>query len=293
MLYCQHIVSAKKLELGRVKVGKAKTLKTSSDVKKQPPKRHPARWAFGISLLICLVAAGALFAAYWLYLRTSDDPFTIPFIGGLAGGDKSSSSAKPHPDQTFDEYVADTIFIGDSRTNGLTKYGYIPQSNVYAVDGFNHKSARTDKFLTLSGTSKKLTIAQAIALVKPVRMVVSFGINGVGFMDTDTFMSEYDAFLDELKAASPDTLLVVQSILPVSAEKTAANSNMSNRTIDSYNAKLKALVEEKGGVYLDSAPVLKNSKGALNAKFDAGDGLHFNRAAYQALLDFYDQNRLY
>ena len=112
-------------------------------------------------------------------------------------------------------------------------------------------------------------------------------------MDSDTFMSEYAALLDELRAASPETLLVVQSILPVSAEKAASTPGMSNRAIDSCNQKLKALAEEKGGVFLDSSAVLKNSKGNLDPKYNSGDGLHFNRKAYQALLDFYDKNRLY
>ena len=45
--------------------------------------------------------------------------------------------------------------------------------------------------------------------------------------------------------------------------------------------------------FLDSSAVLKNSKGNLDPKYNSGDGLHFNRKAYQALLDVYDKNRLY
>ena len=260
--------------------------------KRTHARRHSARWAFVAVMMVCLVALGILFAAYQLYFRTSGDSF-IPFIGGIIGGGDQSNGGSPSPDQTFEEYLADTVFIGDSRTNGLSGYGYVPKSSVFAIDGFNHASARTEKFITLSGTNRKLTIAQAVGFVKPVRMIVSFGINGIAFMDSDTFMSEYAALLDELRAASPETLLVVQSILPVSAEKAASTPGMSNRAIDSCNQKLKALAEEKGGVFLDSSAVLKNSKGNLDPKYKSGDGLHFNRKAYQALLDFYDKNRLY
>lgn len=94
--------------------------------------------------MVCLVALGILFAAYQLYFRTSGDSF-IPFIGGIIGGGDQSNGGSPSPDQTFEEYLADTVFIGDSRTNGLSGYGYVPKSSVFAIDGFNHASARTEK----------------------------------------------------------------------------------------------------------------------------------------------------
>ena len=272
-----------------LRLSKAKT----SAAKHANKKRHSTRWAVVVVMLVFVAAAGILFAAYWLYCHASDEAFHIPFIGGLIGGGGQNSEAPPVPEQTFEDYLADTIFIGDSRTNGLAGYGYVPKSNVFAIDGSNHVSARTEKFITLSGTSRKLTIAQASELIRPARMIVSYGINGIAFMDSDTFLSEYAALLEELRTASPETLLVVQSILPVSAEKAAATPGMSNRAIDSCNQKLKALVEEKGGVFLDSSAVLKNAKGNLDSKYNSGDGLHFNRTAYLALLDFYDQNRLY
>ncbi len=249
------------------------------------------RWAVAVFMMVCL-AAGVLISAYWLYSQAPGTGFTVPFIGGIIGKDESKTESPAKPDQTFEEYLAGTVFIGDSRTNGLTRYGLVPQGNVYAIDGFNHVSARTQKFLVLSGTSRKLTIAEAVGLVQPARVIVSFGINGIAFMDDDSFMSEYAGLLDDLKAASPDTLLVVQSILPVSANKAASTPGMSNRAIDSCNQKLKALVEEKGGVFLDSSGALKDAKGNLASQYDSGDGLHFNKAAYQVLLDFYDQNRL-
>ncbi len=270
------------LRLSKNKGGKRQTKKV----------RHPVRWAVVVSTMVCL-AAGVLFSAYWLYSQASGTGFTVPFIGGIIGKDESNIESPAVPDQTFEEYLADTVFIGDSRTNGLTRYGFVSQGNVYAIDGFNHVSARTQKFLVLSGTNRKLTIAEAVGLVQPTRVIVSFGINGIAFMDSESFMSEYAGLLDDLKAASPDTLLVVQSILPVSANKAASSPGMSNRAIDSCNQKLKALTEEKGGIFLDSSGVLKDAKGNLASQYDSGDGLHLNKPAYQALLDFYDKNRIY
>ena len=88
----------------------------------------------------------------------------------------------PSSDESFQAYLDNTIFIGDSRTNGMVNFSFINRNNAYAIDGANHQTMRTNRFLTMSSTGRKLTIAEAIGVVKPVRMIVSFGINGVGFM---------------------------------------------------------------------------------------------------------------
>lgn len=268
--------------------------KTVPQTTKRKKRSHTALKAFFTALVAGLAICCLVFALNLERFFEVGNPLA-PFWGGQGGtADGDSSASRPiDTNQTFEEYLNDTIFIGDSRTNGMANYNFAPRDRVYAIDGANHQTARTEKFLILSSTGRKLTIAEAIGVVKPVRMIVSFGINGVAFMGEDTFMDEYSAFLDELKAASPDTILVVQSILPVSSAQEAEDPRMTNEVIDSYNQKLQALTLEKGGRWLDTAGLLKNAWGELDAAYDAGDGLHFNQDAYEVLFNYYDQNRIY
>lgn len=193
--------------------------------------------------------------------------------------------------QSFEEYINETVFIGDSRTNGLAVYNFIPGENVLAKDGENHRSARTEKIITAK-SGKAVTIAEAVAEKKPTRMIVSFGINGVSFMEESSFMEDYSALLDDLYKASPYSIIIVQSILPVSKSFENARPTMSNAVIDRYNALLKELAGKKGFGFLDSSAVLKDKNNCLDEKYDSGDGLHFNKAAYEALLQFYNKNRI-
>lgn len=270
--------------------------KTPTTVKENK-RKHPVLRAFFTAFLAGLAVCSIVLAFHLESLCGKGNP-CAPFFGGQgddpsqSGGNTSGSGTVP-ANQTFEEYLNDTIFIGDSRTNGMANYGFVPRERVYAIDGANHQAARTQRFLILSSTGAKLTIAEAIGIVKPARMVVSFGINGVAFMGEETFMDEYAAFLDELKAASPDTILIVQSILPVSSSLEADDPRMANSIIDAYNQKLQALTLEKGGRWLDTAGLLKNSWGSLDAAYDAGDGLHFNQQAYETLVAYYDSNRFY
>ena len=207
---------------------------------------------------------------------------------------QSNSSPENKEDsyfQSFEEYIGETVFVGDSRTNGLAVYNFISDENVLAKDGENHRSARTEKIITTK-SGKMVTIAEAIAEKQPVRIIVSFGINGVSFMDESNFMEEYSAFLDDLYRASPYSIIVVQSILPVSKNFENSRPTMANSVIDRYNTLLKEMAAKKGVRFLDSSAVLKDKNNCLAEKYSSGDGLHFNKVAYETLLQFYNKNRI-
>lgn len=251
-------------------------------------KKSPVKKAFFTSLICSLAVFSTALAFYVKSLQEScggNVCTSIAVSEQPKADDQNVSSA-----QSFAEYIKDTVFIGDSRTNGLARYNYIPAQNVMAKDGENHQAARTDRLVHTD--SGDVTIVQAVGEKKPVRMMVSFGINGVAFMSEDTFMKEYSVFLDELHAASPDSVLAVQSILPVSKEYETSDHRFANSVIDRYNELLKAMAESKGLRFLDSSSVLKDKNNCLKSEYNSGDGLHFNKAAYDALMQFYDSNRI-
>ena len=186
------------------------------------------------------------------------------------------------PSITYEQYMEETYFIGDSRTNRMVMYGYVARSRAFALNGINHSDARTRRFVDL-GDGRLRSMAEAVAVVKPERMVVSLGINGLSFMSESGFMETYAEFLKGLREASPDTALVVQAILPVSAAYERKDPRMTNEKIDRYNERLRAITEACGGRFLDTSAVLKDEKGDLASAYDSGDGLHYNKTAYTVL----------
>lgn len=244
-----------------------------------------------VLFLFCL-AGLCLAGAYLVYSQQVDLPFLTPQATlSVPEGPSTSSATRPQSTGTLQDFIDETIFVGDSRTNGLAKYGFVDSDRVYAIDGANHSTARTERFIQLKKGGKLLTIADAVGTVKPKYLMVSFGINGVAFMEEDTFFSEYALFLDELKAKTPDSVLIVQSILPVSAAYQQREPRMTNDKIKRYNRKLAQLAEQKGGLYFDTFTLFKDGKGNLSSTYDSGDGLHFNSRAYQAWLDNLDTYR--
>lgn len=86
------------------------------------------------------------------------------------------------------------------------------------------------------------------------------------------FMKSYEEFIDALLAQSPDSRLIIQSILPVSKAYAQKDPRMANDTIDWYNQQLLKLAEEKNLYYLDTAQALKGADNNLDPRFDKGDG---------------------
>lgn len=259
-------------------------------------KKHSVLAAFFTAVLFCLAVGAFLLALNLNTLLNScgDGGNPCPPQAGSDSQTPDANATTAAPiSESLEEYIAGTIFIGDSRTNGMVQYGYVPRNNAYAIDGANHIAARTERFLILSANGRKLTIPEAIGVVKPKRIIVSFGVNGVSFLDEERFISGYEQLLDDLIAQSPDSVIAVQSILPVSASRETGTDAMSNSKIDRYNLLLREMAERRGIRYLDTAPLLKNAYGKLDGLYDSGDGLHFNEQAYQVLFDYFDKNRLY
>ena len=123
---------------------------------------------------------------------------------------KPTESTAAPPKITYEQYMKETYFIGDSRTNRMVMYGYVSNTRAFALNGINHSDARNNRFVNL-GDGKRYTMAEAVGIKKPVRMVVSLGINGIGFMSESGFFSTYEDFLNGLRQASPDTALVAVS----------------------------------------------------------------------------------
>lgn len=249
-------------------------------------KRKHSKIIISFSIL-CMLTAGVLFICYF------SNPKAIVARNTTIVSSDSLPEASSFPGTkavTYDEFLAETLFIGDSRTNRMSFFEFVSEDQVLAIDGANHAAARTERFIEFADSNKKLTMAEAVERLQPARILVSFGINGIAFMGEETFFKEYQLFLDDLKKSAPHSVLVIQSILPVSLALEQEDPRMANSIIDTYNQKLKELALENDACYLDTAALLKNSDGQLDAQYDSGDGLHFNKQAYEVLFGYLKQH---
>lgn len=182
-------------------------------------------------------------------------------------------------------YLDNTLFLGDSRTLALSLDGLIPDYNTFAENGINHIDYM-ERYWSDSITGAYGTIDQIVTARKPRRIYVALGINGIGFLEEDRFTETFRELIVSLKTASPDSDLIIEAMLPVSASYEIENPTITNLNIRIMNDFFQQLAAELDAYYLPIDGCVSDDSDAMAAEFDRGDGLHYNSDGCQALYNF-------
>lgn len=187
------------------------------------------------------------------------------------------------------DYIDKMIFLGDSTTNGLRAYSMLsggrqtlqvwtPYSGTLAL--FNVSFAT----IVYPDTGEEITIKEAVSRKKPEYLVITLGVNGVSMMKEDHFKSEYKGMLETIRAASPDTKIICQSIFPVARSYDLLGS-INNEKIRNANKWIVEVANEVGVKFIDTYSVLCDSEGWLPEDYHNGDGIHLNTTSFNIELN--------
>lgn len=86
------------------------------------------------------------------------------------------------------DYLNDTLFLGDSNTVRLYNNGLISLQQFCAKEGIGTQVALNEGIVTFKKDSNHYTIPQAVAMMKPRRVVMTFGTNDTG-MEVPDFIA--------------------------------------------------------------------------------------------------------
>ncbi|MEG1049903.1 MAG: SGNH/GDSL hydrolase family protein, partial [Oscillospiraceae bacterium] len=197
----------------------------------------------------------------------------------------------PYNAEEYENYLADTLFVGDSNTAGLSSFGYLPLQNVLGKRSMAIQSVSTDEFVWFSGQDKPVSIIQAISLLKPRRVIINFGTNNTVGTSVKDFASIYSSTLKQVKSAYPYADIIVASILPVGKHR--ENMHIKMQTIDSFNLALAQLCVDSGYYFLNLSEAFKSpDSGFMKPKYVAADGVHLNSAGYSVFLKYVADHKL-
>lgn len=190
----------------------------------------------------------------------------------------------PESEPVDDSYFDSVIFVGDSRTDGFRLYSGLDRGTYFCITGETVASA-TDLQNWKTETGKKISLADAVAQAACDKIYLMLGVNELGWNGTDIFREHAEDLLQRLKADHPEAEIVIQSLLPVSAEQDAKGTYVNNRRILAYNQVWMELAEENGCDYVNIAEAVTGEDGCLPAEMSF-DGVHLNRAGCHAWLDY-------
>ena len=182
-------------------------------------------------------------------------------------------------------YLNDTLFLGDSNTVRLYNNGLISLQQFCAKEGIGIQSAISEQLVTFKGTDQRYTMAEAVAMMKPRRVVITLGTNDNG-MDVDTFINYYTQFVQSIQASYPYTDIIVNTVPPV-PENHSNYPDTSQEKIDDFNMALLTMCENLGVKFLNSAEVLKDPSSGFGLSDYYIDGdIHLKSSGLKAVLNY-------
>ena len=188
----------------------------------------------------------------------------------------------PESVRVEDTYFDDAVFLGDSRTDGLRIYGGMNHGTYLQFTGATVESVFTKAVETPVGT---MPLLDALAQMECGKIFVMLGVNELGWNGTDIFRNQSTVLIQRLKEDHPDAEIVIQSILPVSAEIDGEGRYVNNQRINAYNQVWLELAEEFGVSYMNVAESVADAEGRL-PKDLCYDGVHLNKAGCRQWLEY-------
>ncbi len=232
----------------------------------------------------------------------SDEPFEDYPVLDPNAPSSQVSALEPHERllaETADageRYTDRMIFVGESTTAHLRSRGVLRGGTQTEQVWSNASNTMTldlnilQKTVIYPVSGVEMTIPEAAAIAKPEMLVLSFGMNGIyGFAkNLDLYGVAYGKLIDAIHAASPGTVVILQTVYPVASNQTTFSDDATtvNDYADRLNGKLTDIAAAHDAYVVDTAFCLKGANGMLRADYQTGDGIHLTAEAYRAILAY-------
>ena len=244
--------------------------------------------------ILCVLAVLLTFGITTTLLKKEEPAPSVsesvadPTSGGDLSGhyqiDNASTALLTETADAGTDYLNDTLFLGDSNTVRLYNNGLISLQQFCAKEGIGTQVALNEGIVTFKKDSSYYTIPQAVAMMKPRRVVMTFGTNDTG-MEVSDFIAHYTALIQAIQQSYPYTDIIVNTVPPVPADH-SNYPHMDQAKIDDFNMALLDLCEQLGVRFLNSAEALKGSDGYGIADYYTSGDIHLKSAGLKAVLNY-------
>ena len=244
----------------------------------------PAQRKACVVLAFCALAIVLSILAAWVL------PAKLGLFAGGAGAydkdayplDTSLEAVLPQA-AADDAYITASVFAGDQYAVTLQKDGRITLNQFVGQEGLKTSKALSTSCVNFASDSSNYTIPQAIPKMKARRVFVQLGANDVdGSVSVDSFIADYKQFLQSIRSAYSYCDIIAVGIPPVTEDRT--NAAATQTIIDQFNQAIAVACNDLGCKYLNSAEVLKNSRGYAESSYFEANG--YSASGARALLEY-------
>ena len=195
------------------------------------------------------------------------------------------SQPVPHGVSVDMDYFSDALFIGDSRTQGLRLYSGVKGATFYDYTGLSIFGVNNPGLVTVDGQS--YSIVEALQKGPQFgKVYIAFGMNELGYYNTENYLATFGKFLDQVKEAQPNAVVYLQNLAPVDEAKCAKYGQAScitNARVAVFNELFAQLAREHRVCLVDVYSALSDENDGLPSEATS-DGIHFQRPWYETWL---------
>lgn len=194
----------------------------------------------------------------------------------------------PEGEDQGEDYVNETILIGDSITFNAGYFGYYPRENIWAKSSIQPENIHKWT-LYIGKQSEEKTAVDAMREYKPKRVIINIGSNSASWMAPDLFTQYYEMLIANMQQASPETEIIISSVYPVARKYDDANksSSTSNDKVNKINFALAQMCQRLDLKFLNVAEALKDSEGhAKDGLLYDSDGIHPKKETYEIIVKY-------
>jgi len=184
-----------------------------------------------------------------------------------------------------DAFFDDALFIGDSRTVGLSYYGlgnadYFCDIGLTTTDVLDAECEVSDFGST--------TLLNLLGTKKHNKIFIMLGINELA-LETETIMRQYDEVIRQIREARPNADVYLMANLQITQGFEYSSSYISKDKLDTINRHLASLADNTYIFYIDVNPLFCGDDGYLS--YDVtDDGCHPFGRCYGEWSEFIQQH---
>lgn len=166
--------------------------------------------------------------------------------------------------------MENTLFIGDSRTVGLSEYAELEGVEFFATEGLNVYEVN-DIRLSVPNVGK-VTLSELLNSRQYDRIYVMLGINELGY-PFESLVKKYVDFIRYIQCMQPDSTVFIMANLHVRKNRSDNDPVINNTKINLFNETVSALADNEQIYYLDANCIFDDADGAMSEE-KSGDDAH-------------------
>lgn len=203
----------------------------------------------------------------------------------------------PESEAVSADWFRDAAFVGDSVSVMLDMYnsrtGVLGSPAFFCSVSLSQQNAmiyaagdeRLPEYPKDSGQHPR--VEDGVAASGANKVYIMLGMNCIAG-GVDRACQDLVTLVDEILAKSPQAVILVESVTPMTASSPRADESLNNETIAAFNHQMMEICRERQWYYVNVAEAVSDENGFLREEYsgDKAMGIHFNYNGAQVWTEY-------